>query len=170
MIPGTYGQCFKYVDYLSCAKPPIKTSSVSTAPKSLTPSCWSLEQFQLNLNDVVHSHVTLTEKCAARSRGPLWARPDLPKEYYISFCVSPLIWISSLHSRDVPVDARLPCIVPGCNFTLCNVLGTSVSQPSLCWVFLSPQAPALWWCCIIIATKQLAARSSTLATWQKGPG
>lgn len=65
-IPGTYGQCFKYVDYLHCAKPPIKTSSISTASKSLTPSCWSSEQFQLNLNDVVHSHIQLTEKCAAR--------------------------------------------------------------------------------------------------------
>lgn len=64
MIPGTYGQWFKYVDYLSWAK----TSSVSTASKSLTPSCWSWQQFQLNLNDVVHSHI-LTEKCAAR--GPL---------------------------------------------------------------------------------------------------
>lgn len=65
-IPGKYGQRFQYVDYLHGAKPPIKTSSVSITSKLLTPSCWSWEQFQLNLNDVVHSHVPLTEKCAAR--------------------------------------------------------------------------------------------------------
>lgn len=66
MMPGTQGQCFKYVDYLSCAKLPMKISSVSTASNSLRPSCRSWEQFQLNLNDVVHSHIPLTEKCAAR--------------------------------------------------------------------------------------------------------
>lgn len=101
--------------------------------------------------------------CSERSRGTLWLHPELPKENSISSGVSHMTWISSLHSRDAPVDARVPCIVPGRD-TYVHLVQCFRYVCATAIVLLSLQSASA---VMMLHHYCQKTQSSSLETWQK---